>query len=149
MTVQRKQKRCLTCQKDFVPTGNNCKFCPTCSKENGVSKRKERHKQTYVRKGYHQSKTSNNNWKGGIGIYRQLIATYSCSRCGSQKNLCVHHKDEDRQNNEVDNLECLCKKCHQRQHECWKSLPKKEELSLLKQAQAAIAKRADDGRFTK
>jgi len=40
----------------------------------------------------------------------------ACERCRSKKSLCVHHKDRDRTNNSLDNLETLCKSCHQSEH---------------------------------
>lgn len=43
-----------------------------------------------------------------------------CSRCGYCKNksvLQVHHKDEDRKNNEIYNLEILCPTCHVEFHQ--------------------------------
>lgn len=61
-------------------------------------------------------------WRGGIQTYRRHKKS-ACERCASDKHLIVHHKDEDRYNNELDNLETLCKRCHQMHHECWKNLP--------------------------
>lgn len=48
-----------------------------------------------------------------------------CERCGVDQSshreehgqrLHVHHKDRDKQNNEPDNLEVLCKSCHEEEH---------------------------------
>ena len=55
-----------------------------------------------------------------------VIATYKkcnnkCVFCGSKKNLTIHHKDNNGihkmekglpMNNNIDNLEILCRKCH-------------------------------------
>jgi len=35
-----------------------------------------------------------------------------CSRCGTDKRIEIHHKDEDITNNSIDNLIPLCKNCH-------------------------------------
>ncbi len=35
-----------------------------------------------------------------------------CAACGSQKMLCVHHVDENPQNNAESNLQTLCNSCH-------------------------------------
>lgn len=43
----------------------------------------------------------------------------SCSRCGYSKNLAIlgiHHKDRNRQNNRLSNLEVLCPNCHSIEH---------------------------------
>lgn len=57
------------------------------------------------------------NWQGGIS--RRIAAQHrkeACERCGSQRFLCVHHRDRNRRNNQPDNLETLCKRCHQIEH---------------------------------
>ena len=51
----------------------------------------------------------------GIQTYRRAKKT-SCEWCGSNKNLCVHHKDENRYNNDINNLITICKRCHQAHH---------------------------------
>lgn len=48
-------------------------------------------------------------------------AGHACQRCGRSKGLFgwrlhVHHKDENRQNNDLSNLEVLCPRCHMREH---------------------------------
>lgn len=54
--------------------------------------------------------------------YRELaFSTYAakCARCNYDKNtlaLDVHHKDKNRSNNNVDNLEILCCNCHMIYH---------------------------------
>ena len=42
-----------------------------------------------------------------------------CAMCGAINNLQVHHKDQDRNNNNIDNLVCLCGGCHTRLHNKW------------------------------
>jgi len=41
-----------------------------------------------------------------------------CTRCGFDNPLaiCVHHKDRNRNNNNIDNLEVLCYNCHAIEH---------------------------------
>lgn len=140
-------KICATCGASFIPTGPRSTYCSSCAKLRAIASSKERHRRTYVKKGYNQSKEKNNNWKGGIGIYRDLISVDACTSCGSTRNLCVHHIDENRRNNTSSNLECLCKKCHQLRHRCWEALPKGAALSDLKKMQAASAKRDVLGKF--
>ena len=64
---------------------------------------------------------ANANWKGGIQTYRQYRKD-ACERCGSTRFLVVHHKDEDRYNNALENLETLCKRCHQLHHKAHQNL---------------------------
>ena len=43
----------------------------------------------------------------------------ACDRCGYSKKpeiLGVHHKDRDRKNNELSNLEISCPNCHSEEH---------------------------------
>lgn len=58
------------------------------------------------------------NWIAGEAAYRDLMrrlnVPYKCARCGisDKRVLIVHHKDENRRNNNGDNLERLCCNCH-------------------------------------
>lgn len=65
------------------------------------------------------------NWKGGVRVYRtKKLSTVplACSACGAREivrkrsNLYVHHIDEDRSNNSLDNLQVLCASCHRKTH---------------------------------
>ncbi len=47
-----------------------------------------------------------------LGYSKQIY----CERCYSKKQLCVHHKDRYRGNNEPFNLETLCRLCHIQEH---------------------------------
>jgi len=59
-------------------------------------------------------------------LKRQQILT-DCVRCGSAENIEIDHKDGDRHNNALDNLQCLCKDCH-----FDKTMENKEYLPLEK-----------------
>lgn len=39
-----------------------------------------------------------------------------CNVCGEQAVLLIHHKDKNPQNNELENLQLLCRKCHGNAH---------------------------------
>lgn len=54
--------------------------------------------------------------------YREFLGD-ECERCGSDKNLLVHHRDDDFTNNNEENLETLCRRCHQIHHRCADNLP--------------------------
>lgn len=61
-------------------------------------------------------------WAGGKATYRERFLRKSdkirCNRCGINdvRVLDAHHKDSDRNNNVVENLEWLCKNCHYLEH---------------------------------
>lgn len=66
---------------------------------------------------YNQKDKNNNNYKDGISNYRQkAFEKYGrkCSKCGSIKNLMVHHIDGNRHNNNLSNLRVLCWSCHEK-----------------------------------
>jgi len=57
-----------------------------------------------------------------------LTTRKKCERCGSKHQLQVHHKTyKNIFNEEPDDLELLCAKCHQNEHNLLK--PKKKKLS--------------------
>jgi hypothetical protein len=117
-----KHKFCGKCGISFEPRSNRQVWCDECAsvekpriKKEGL---REYHKRTYKRKGYsHLVGENANAFKSGIGIYYKLLNHITeCERCGSKENLLVHHKDRNRKNNDLDNLEKLCKGCHQEEH---------------------------------
>jgi len=64
-------------------------------------------------KGYDKSMTREGESK--VVKYRELIKIDKCARCGYNEFSCslqVHHKDSDRDNNNLDNLVLLCANCH-------------------------------------
>lgn len=62
------------------------------------------------------------NWKGGASpsVYREIAKeaglAWICSVCGSEENICVHHIDKNRANNNPENLLIKCKSCHTSKH---------------------------------
>ena len=66
-----------------------------------------------------QRRASNNpNWKGGKSSYRIVMKRNGflkkCFICGEKDSriLMVHHIDKNRENNNLNNLSCLCYNCH-------------------------------------
>jgi hypothetical protein len=62
------------------------------------------------------------NWKGGRYAYRSVLSRYKikpqCRLCHTvdERVLAVHHIDENRKNNRVENLSWLCHNCHHLVH---------------------------------
>lgn len=58
------------------------------------------------------------NWIAGENAYRDIMRragiAKKCNRCGieDKRVLAVHHKDGNRKNNTIENLEWLCRNCH-------------------------------------
>ena len=67
----------------------------------------------------------NPRWKGGDRSYYSRIAralyyenhtNIICEHCGSTEDICIHHKDKDYKNNNIDNMQPLCISCHLKHH---------------------------------
>lgn len=106
-----KLKKCRICGKEFQPKNSNHAMCSdecrdTYYRTKGLNKTYRNG--VYIPTGYHQTKENNNNWKGGVE-YRYLVSIEKCEKCGSTKNLLVHHIDENRSHNVKENLMVLCK----------------------------------------
>lgn len=130
-----KVKICDNCGNSYEPTGRCQKYCSDCKRPMDLKRLRDRPKQlTGHGKGGNQKGERNHQWKGGTSGFRQvklesLKGEYYCERCGKDlrkvingiKNglWAVHHKDHNRNNPALGNLELLCKKCHQIEHECW------------------------------
>jgi len=143
-------KHCRVCHVEYQPTGRAQKYCPTC----GVMVKKETRKRSLLRhqikKGVKVGVGSGGNqgwgkdhatFKNGSGIFRRIkldsMTSYRCERCGADLNSlvgsrktgddarwCVHHIDRDKKNNELSNLQLLCKSCHATLHEFSKNFHK-------------------------
>ncbi len=122
--VESRHGLCLKCGEQIPPEKrSNAKFCSDRC-QNAFNSYKHRVKKGDFKKpgvgsGGNQLGTDNHMYKNGIGTFRKRALDYYgaiCNRCGTTKDICVHHRDEDRTNNELDNLEVVCKKCHQDHH---------------------------------
>lgn len=56
-------------------------------------------------------------------FYRNIIAQGMCAVCKKIKGLCIHHIDENIENNTPDNLLVICRACHSKHHKGMKILP--------------------------
>lgn len=142
-------KFCKICSKSYLSTGPTGFYCPPCNKEMDVLRRRQAAdrvakvraasgaiKRPGVGKGGNPLRGKDNpSYKTGryiIDTLRDKIKQERryCEKC--DKDLAeathymwvVHHKDHNHANQELSNLELLCKRCHQIEHECWKAFSK-------------------------
>jgi hypothetical protein len=61
---------------------------------------------------------ANPNYRNGLSTSKRIILEVKklCEYCGTNKNLEIHHKDKNRDNNQLSNLILLCRSCHSKQH---------------------------------
>jgi hypothetical protein len=108
----RKEIPCLVCQKPIL-SGLNKKTCSrACANKfrTGIKYKLNRPKDKV--KTYHQLK-----------IRLLLQRGDKCEKCGYNKPeiLQIHHKDRNRENNNLENLELICPNCHFEEHNLKKS----------------------------
>ena len=58
----------------------------------------------------------NVGWSGAHAVSRKMIPAGSCNRCGKPEARDVHHKDGNHLNNTLENLERICRSCHNLEH---------------------------------
>lgn len=61
------------------------------------------------------------SWEAVHKQARQLLPDGCCEICGSNKNVDVHHIDGNPQNNDLSNLQRLCRSCHIKVHHPYKT----------------------------
>lgn len=112
---------CERCGDDCARTGRRQLYCRACREivkgEQAYASdvRTGRISKPGVGSGGDQRGERNPAWRGGVASYRAKLKS-SCERCGGARFLGVHHRDRDRGNNVDENLETLCRSCHQREH---------------------------------
>lgn len=117
--------KCIDCGNEFEAKRKDTQRCKPCKAKRRslivMISRQKRIPETEIGVGSGNSKgnqigPNNHSWKTGIQGYRKLIDKKECAYCKSTKYLVIHHKDENRHNNNTDNLIVLCKSCHQKYH---------------------------------
>ena len=132
---------CKKCNKIFQKEMKSSYvwYCEDCRKKRNVeinmAVKKRKHPETEIGVGSGNSTRNKSHYnhpsfKTGIQAYRNIYRDgyiiprkvegegkpMVCEKCGSTKFLCIHHIDENRHNNALENLQCLCKSCHQKLH---------------------------------
>lgn len=127
-------KTCLLCTNTFIVTGRNHKYCSSCAKK----RQQAAIKSWAISKGRLNGKGSgsstgighlNPNFIHGRSVFRRWakekkLSLGHCERCLKSLEKATHwewvghHRDHNKHNNSKDNLELLCKRCHQLEHNC-------------------------------
>lgn len=108
----RKEKPCIICGKPIL-SGANKKTCSrSCANKHRAGIKYKLNRPRDKVKSYQALK-----------IRLLKVKGENCERCGYNKYeiLQVHHKDRNRFNNELDNLELICPNCHFEEHYLEKS----------------------------
>lgn len=164
------KKNCKTCDCEFYSTGPAGRYCPTHADEQRKLRAREgtqRHRikyglvqKPYVGKGGNPNKgISNPMYKHGMYVFETLRAEIKaqrryCERCNTDLEEAthyfwvVHHKDHNHWNHDLNNLELLCKRCHQVEHECHLAFTKGattiSKESTLERVEAPTTLQGDD-----
>jgi hypothetical protein len=103
----RKEKPCLVCGKPILGKFNKKTCSRSCANINRAGIK------------YHLGNPKS-KVKSQQALKIRLLNERgkSCERCGYSKHeiLQIHHKDENRSNNDLDNLELICPNCHYEGH---------------------------------
>lgn len=169
-----KDKPCRYCNKTFQPQAPCNLYCSDeCFKAVFIPKQRKRSYDAWAKKvreegrehvigvgrgGSTKKWKEDSQYKNGLGQFNRLRKKMKeeinqCQRCSkdlsnaSHAGWACHHKDHDRSNNVPENLELLCKRCHQIEHECWKAFEGATTIpqgSTLKRVEAQDTREGDD-----
>ncbi len=117
-------------RKDFKDLKKNCEYCGKEMRRKKFGNRYEDAnvflKRKYcdrecMRKGFLNVGKNNSSWsathESARNINNLILNKNQCEKCGTEKGqLDIHHKDFNENNNELDNLICLCRSCHTKIH---------------------------------
>lgn len=126
-----KKHFCPNCKKEFEPINGKQVFCSgLCWREANKEKLSKISYQAAMR--FHDKKLFGGN--------REIVLKrdgYKCVRCGSPKQIGVHHKDhsgkKENPNHSLDNLEALCNFCHSQEHLLETTAPRTSFMTTCQQ----------------
>ena len=102
--------KCKQCNKDFYTTRNE--FCSQkCAR---IYKKEHYNHKIYMENGYAVRYIDGYNKKGNVKEHRYIMEQYLGRKLNN--NEIVHHKDGNKLNNNIDNLEVMLRGEHSRMH---------------------------------
>lgn len=103
----RKEKPCIICGKSILSSANKKTCSRSCANKHREGIKYKINRPRDKVKSYQALKIRLLKIKGKV-----------CERCGYKKYeiLQIHHKDKNRLNNDINNLELICPNCHFEEH---------------------------------
>ena len=112
----RNEKPCIICGKSILASLHKKTCSRACSNKNRAGTK-------------YKANSPKDKVKSQQSLKIRLLKTrgLQCERCGYAKFeiLQIHHKDRNRSNNELENLQLICPNCHYEEHYLDKSWLKK------------------------
>lgn len=105
-------KRCAYCGKIMEIAKLKNGYLESASQYN----RKKYCNRDCMKKAFRKDETESVSWSNMHRHARMIIPPANCKICGSATNVDVHHKDGNYLNNSPENLQRLCRSCHNLQH---------------------------------
>lgn len=103
-------KKCINCGKEFYTTRNEC-----CSKKCVYEYKKKNYKhKIYLENGYEVRYIGGYNKKGNVKNHRYIMERYLGRKLN--ENEIIHHKDGNKLNNDINNLEVMTRSEHSKLH---------------------------------
>ena len=118
-------------RKDFRTIEKYCAFCgkklerryfPGCNKFEDMKHFKQRKycDRLCMRKAFTNVGNNNSNWSNTHSTARTINELFlhknKCEICNKAEKLDIHHVDKNPNNNNAENLMCLCRSCHMKIH---------------------------------
>jgi len=109
--------KCKYCQEEFFTRKKEKQYCNKHISKKHQKRKKSKHKKTklYFSDLYYYDF---DNYDGNR-IWCLLRDDFTCTQCGNEENLTIHHKDgkgfskkPQHRNNNLNNLITLCNRCH-------------------------------------
>lgn len=95
------------------------KYCAYCGKQI-TNTNKKYCDRICMRKAFTHIGESNSSWSNTHSTARIINNLFlhkdKCEKCGKTGKLDIHHIDENPNNNNLENLMCLCRSCHMKIH---------------------------------
>jgi len=106
----------MTFQKGNIPW-NKYLSKETDKRVEGYSKNLIGKKRTKEFSERYKGEGNPNYQKGNESAKRIVYENHkTCKKCNSTEDLNLHHKDKNRDNNDLSNLILLCRSCHSKEH---------------------------------